>query len=405
MADYRFPVAMLLLAVLVPTPSAAHAANDPLFKPLLDLRVRYENVDQSGIPNNADALTVRVRAGGDLRIAPATRLLVESEAMLGLINDYNSTTNGKLLFPTIADPQNIEINRLQIQNKSIANTTLTAGRQRINLEDQRFVGAVGFRQNEQTFDAVRIETTPIKNIKIDLTYAWNENSIFGVDSAVAHVKGDNVFTNIAYATRFGTLTGFGYWIDQDTPTRVQFSSQTLGVRFAGTYAFNKPANLAYALAYARQTDAFHNPRSFGANYYLCDVALTVAGLGLGGGYEVLGASSGGTFTSFQTPFATLHKFQGWADKFLTTPGNGVRDAYGSAGYTFKNVGRFASIAATAIYHDFSSDRAGQHYGDEIDLRLTAKFKKYLLELKYADYDADFFATDTKKLWVSVDYIF
>ena len=48
-----------------------------------------------------------------------------------------------------------------------------------------------------------------------------------------------------------------------------------------------------------------------------------------------GADKGAPFTSFQTLLATLHKFQGWADKFLTTPPNGIRDLYGSAGYTLK----------------------------------------------------------------------
>ena len=395
----------LLALLLAASAAQAAPAADPLFKPLIDMRLRYENVDQTGFANEANALTMRVRAGGDLRVAPATRILVEAEAVLGLVNDYNSTTNGKLFYPVVADPENIEINRLQISNKSIANTTLTAGRQRINLDDQRFVGAVAFRQSEQTFDAARIETSPVKNLKIDLTYAWKDNTIFGVDSTIAHINGNNVFANVAYATPVGTLTGFGYWVDQDAPTRLQFSSVTYGARFAGKYAFSKTANATYALSYAHQQQAFDNPFTYDADYYLADVGLGFGGFAIGGGYEVLGSSSGKAFTAFQTPLATLHKFQGWADKFLTTPGNGVRDAYASAGYTVTKVGPFASVSALAVYHDFKSDRGGFDYGSEIDLQLLAKFEKYVLTLKYADYNADSFATDTSKLWVSVDYAF
>lgn len=392
-------------ALLLVGATAAHAAAEPDFKPIVDLRLRYEGVDQAGFAKNADALTLRARAGFDLKILPATRFLVEAEGLLGISNNYNSTTNGNTLFPTVADPQTIELNRLQIQNKSIANTTLTGGRQRINLDDQRFVGSVAFRQNEQTFDAVRVETSPVKNLRFDVTYAWSNRTIFGLDSPIAHINGDNVFAQAVYTTPIGTLTGFGYWVDQDAPTRLQFSSATYGARFSGRHAFSKANSLAYILSYAHQQDAFGNPRDYSANYYLADAALALGGIGIGGGYEVLGASNGAAFTSFQTPLATLHKFQGWADKFLTTPANGIRDGYGSAGYTMKNVGPFSVVSAVAVYHDFRSDRAGQHYGSEVDLRLNARFKKYLFEVKYADYNAERFAVDTRKLWLSVDYVF
>ena len=53
--------------------------------------------------------------------------------------------------------------------------------------------------------------------------------------------------------------------------------------------------------------------------------MEAKGWRIGGGYEVLGADDGAALTSFQTPLATLHKFQGWADKFLTTPPNGIRE--------------------------------------------------------------------------------
>jgi hypothetical protein len=35
--------------------------------------------------------------------------------------------------------------------------TVTLGRQRVNLDDQRFIGAAAWRQHEQTFDAARAE--------------------------------------------------------------------------------------------------------------------------------------------------------------------------------------------------------------------------------------------------------
>ena len=123
-------------------------------------------------------------------------------------------------------------------------------------------------------------------------------------------------------------------------------------------------------------------------------------------FKRLGADSGATLTSFQTPLATLHKFQGWADKFLTTPPDGIRDLYGSVGYTFTKVGPFDSIGATVVYHDFDSDRLVRDYGHEWDAQIVAKFrKKFTFILKYADYHAETFATDTKKFWASIEYAY
>jgi len=119
---------------------------------------------------------------------------------------------------------------------------------------------------------------------------------------------------------------------------------------------------------------------------------------------VLGADKGVALTSFQTPLATLFKFQGWADKFLTTPANGVRDLYGSVGYGVKQIGPAKGVTLQAVYHRFESDRLKQHQGNELDLLASAKFGKTLVSVRYADYDADKLATDAHKLWLQLDWI-
>ena len=124
---------------------------------------------------------------------------------------------------------------------------------------------------------------------------------------------------------------------------------------------------------------------------------------LNGGYEVLGADNGRPFTSFQTPLGTNFKFQGWADKFLTTPANGVRDLYVGGGYGWKKWGRLSAITLTASWHRFDSDRLDQHYGNEVDLLATAKVKKTALSVRYAHYDARALATDTNKVWLQADW--
>ena len=121
---------------------------------------------------------------------------------------------------------------------------------------------------------------------------------------------------------------------------------------------------------------------------------------MGLGYEVLG--SDGT-VGFATPLATLHAFQGWADKFLATPAAGIEDSYVRLNFPFGKRGRFTSIAAVAVFHDYDADFGSAHFGEELNLQFVARTERMTLTAKYADYRADELFTDTEKMWLSVDY--
>jgi hypothetical protein len=394
--------------------SASPALADPIkIKPLIDARLRFESVDQKPLARDASAVIARVRAGFEAK-TKAFALLIEGEGTLAISEKYNSGVNGKAAFPIVADPETIELNRAQVQILAIPKTIVTIGRQRINLDDQRFVGSVGFRANEQTFDAARIEYSGIKNVKADITYSWSQRTIWGVDGGNRFglarqqaVSGDNIFANLSYKHKLGTLTGFAYLVDQDEAVISGFrmSSKTIGARFAGTAPLSKSTKLSYLASYARQSDYHRNPNNYSADYIAAELGVEAKGFKLAGGYELLGADGGVALTSFQTPYATLHKFNGWADKFLVTPPNGLQDIYGTIGYTKAKVAGFDSIALSANYHDYKSDRLGLHYGSEFGAQIAAKIKKYTFTLKYADYNAKAFATDTRKFWASVDWVF
>lgn len=381
-------------------------AQDIKLKPLIDARLRYETVDQAGLPKDAEATTIRVRSGVQASSGPLSAI-VQMQGTLALTGDYYDGLHGTATRPLIADPQNIALYRAQLQyrTKSVA---LTVGRQSIALDDERFVGAVPFRQNAQTFDAARFEWTGVKGLKADLTYAWRVNTIWGIDGTGARprsIGGDNVLGNLSYASPIGTVTGFAYLVDQDE-TAVQgfrLSSQTYGARLAGARPLGKGIKLSYQLSYATQSDYHRNPNRYRADYYLVDAGLDLHALKFGGGYEVLGADKGVALAAFETPIATGFKFQGWADKFLTTPPDGVRDLYGNVGYGWKQAGPFKALTLQAVYHRFASDRNTRLYGDEIDLLASAKLGKTSLSARYADYQADGFATDTRKFWLQLDW--
>lgn len=386
--------------------AAPVCAQEVTLKPLAEARLRYEQVEQRDVASDSEAVTLRMRAGVEAK-AGGWSLIAVAQGTMAVADGYYDGLHGAPTRPLIADPENVALYRAQVQYRS-GGFNLTAGRQPIMLDDERFVGNAGFRQNAQTFDAVRAEVTPLPGVKADVTYAWSVNTIWGVEGAGARqqaVGGDNLFANLGYASAIGTLSGFAYLVDQDEAAVQGFrlSSQTYGVRLAGSRPIAPQVKLAYQASYARQAEYGRNPNDYRADYYLLDAGLDVAGAKIGAGWEVLGADRGAALTSFQTPLGSVFKFQGWADKFTTTPPDGLRDLYGSVGYGWKAAGPFKALTLQAAYHRFESDRLVRRYGEELDLLASAKLGKTALSVRYADYDAQGFGSDTRKLWLQLDW--
>lgn len=385
----------------------AHA-DDVAIKPTVDARLRYEHVEQDGLPvEDSDAVTMRLR-GGVVASSGPWNVLVEGQTTLAIVGDYYDGLHGAAMRPLIGDPENVALYRAQLQYKT-KTLTVTAGRQRISLDDDRFVDAALFRDNAVTYDAVRTEWTGVKGLRADVTYAWDVRTVWGTDGTGARptaIGGDNVFAELGYGTPIGTLTGYSYLVDQDEAAVQGFrlSSQTYGLRLKGVRPIGK-AKLGYELSYARQSDYRNNPNHYSADFYLVDTTLDLAPLKLGVGYEVDGADKGVALTSFQFPVGSGFRYRGWAGKFNPTPPDGVRDLYGSAGWGVKKLGPLADFSVQATYHRFDSDRLVRHYGDEIDLLAGGKLGRYALSVRYADYRADTFATDTRKVWLQADASF
>ena len=373
--------------------------------PLIDARLRWENVRQDGISRDADAVTVRIRSGVQAQSGPFSAL-VETEATLAIVERYDSGANGRTVYPLVLDPQNIELNRAQLRYAR-PHLAATVGRQLVELADQRFVGSANWRQNQQTFDATRVQLGDPKRLFADVTYARSVRTVNGIDGAGARpqaIGGDNVFALAGVATPAGTVTGFAYLVDQDAAAVQGFrlESQTYGVRLTGARRVDGLA-LGYAASWARQSDWHRNPNRYAATYWLVEATAGAGALALTAGHEVLGADDGRPLTSVQTPLASLFKFQGWAGKFGVTPANGLRDLYGGATLAWKRIGPLAGPALSATFHRFRSDRLDQHYGTEWDLLASFKRRRATISARYARYRADAFATDTDKAWLQIDW--
>ena len=367
--------------------------------PVVAARLRYETVDQDGIAESADALTLRIRAGAEVKLSGFS-ILAEGEGTAALVDGYNDTLpgNGIELFPVVADPENLELNRLQISYMKDG-TGVTLGRQRIVLDNARFVGNSGWRQNEQTFDAVRGQAK-IGPVSLDATYAISQRTIFGADSPNAHFDGDLVLLNAGVDVPVVDAKAFAYLVDYDT--RIAFSSQTYGVLATAGIDIPAVGKLDALASYARQSDYGANPVAYDADYWNAQLGLALFGFTLTGGYEELGSDGG--VAAFQTPLATLHAFNGWADLFGTTPAGGLRDYYATVGRSF-GVPFLPGLKADLTYHKFESDFGGLDYGSEWDASLGFKLGPVGLLAKYANYQAEAFAADTEKFWLQAEVNF
>ena len=373
-------------------------------KPILDARLRYEAVDQGAL--EANTVTLRLRAGAEAKLGDFS-LLAEGEGTAAPVNDYNAfpfpiaDNQRRPQHAVVSDPENIELNRLQLQYKA-KDVGVTVGRQRVNLDDQRWVGSVGWRQNEQTFDAIRGEAK-LGPVAVDLTYAIRQRTIFGEDAGPrTAIDGDFIFAGAG--SKLGLLQGklFAYLVDYDESFALPNSSQTYGGFLVAAVPIGKSATLTLRGSYARQSDYGDNPFDYAADYWAFEVGTKLAGFNVTGGWEQLGSDNG---RAVQTPLATLHKFNGWADLFLTTPPSGLEDAYLSVGKTFDGVKLLPGLSANLAFHQFDSANGNIEYGIEWDASAGFKIGKLGLLLKYADYDAKYFGVDTRKLWLQAEWTF
>jgi len=410
-------MAVLLLSavpVLADDSSGSLAAALGQTKPLVDIRLRYEDVEQTGIIDNAHAETLRARLGAETGKFLDTSLLAEGEAMIRLDRDYrpDNAVATYTRFPVVADPENYVLNRLSITNTSLPQTSLTIGRQRINLDDQRFVGSSNWRQNEVTLDAVRVVNKSVTNLTVDLTFLNKVHRVYGIDSPQGTYKGDSYLGNIAYQLPIGKLTAFAYLLDFDPKSGLtgaldprRGSTSTYGGRFVGSWPVGV-AKIGYVASYAWQKSRDDNPLKFSNDYYFGELNFTVEGVKLAGGEEIM---QGNGTVGFATPLATLHLFEGWADKFLTTPANGIKDPYGSLSWTGSHLLGLDSLAATFVYRSFEAERIKVGYGSEWDVAVTGKWHHYAALVQYASYMAGgdtpvAIARDTSKFWAQLEYV-
>jgi len=388
-----------------------------------EVRPRYEMVDTNNDVNNANAVTNRFVLGVGADIAGTDWLSAYGEMTdVHAVNpnNYVSTDNGTASgnVNKVVDPEQTRLTQAYVDIK-LGKTLIRAGRQMINLDNQRFIGAVGWRQMPQTYDGFLLANNSIEGLNLAASYVTGVNTIKAGDSDSFAAKVAVLHASYKVADAL-TVTAYDYMLSVEGA-----GFDTYGLALTGKPKLGNNLTLNYRAEYATQTDAtleYKNTVPSGshddeadASYYNLELGINMSGFLAGVNYEVMsgeGNSAAGGDTTFQTPLATGHAFNGWADIFLDNGGDGgLEDMNVMVGYKSKDFGLLK-----VIYHDFSAEASvtgeNDDYGTEVDAvykRAVPGVKGLTGMLKYADFSAEggtsAYQTDVQKVWFMLDYKF
>lgn len=372
-----------------------------------DNRYRFEYVDQANLPKNAKASTFKNKTGIESGFFHGFRAGVEGEFVFDVGPEgFNNTINGKTQYPVVADVESQEVDQAYLESYNIPGVALLGGRYLENLDNERFVGSVAWRQNDQTFDGAKATITALPDVTFLYAYIGNVNRIFSDQSPVGNVA-SNVHLMHAESKdyAFGKLTAYTYLMnlfDLDP-----FSNATYGGFLKGKQKLNDRYTYHYRMEYAHQTSYGDAPINYDADYVRVEQGLGRGGFTGTAIYELLGSDNG--IAAFQTPLATGHIFNGFADVFLVIPPTGLQDFYGEAKYkvSAKSGGPFSYFDGLLLigqYHEFRSAVQNLDYGSEFDFYAYLPLKSgFYGQFKYANYQADQFFTDVEKVIVGVGW--
>jgi hypothetical protein len=354
----------------------------------IDLRLRYEAVDQDNALKDAKGLILRTTANFKTIKKQGFYGFVEVENSYALIDDYNNTNGEGIGYSVIADPESTEVDQAYVGYK-MNGVSLKLGRQVLTFDNHRFVGHVGWRNDKQTFDAFSASYTTSNKIKLSYAFINRRNRIFADEK---DLESHDHLINASVPLPAGKLSAYAYALEVDNNTAN--SLDTFGIRYAG-----KSDQFVYATELATQSNEL-NGVSHNTNYMLFEGGIKLDAVTIKAGYESLGSDDG--VKSFATPLATLHKFNGWADQFLATPNEGLDDAY------VKVTGKMGKGKWLVAYHSYSANKPSEtidDLGSEVNLQYVTKIAKFPIGVRYANYSAGDVKVDTNKLWLWTGYKF
>jgi Alginate export len=364
----------------------------------LELRPRFNRIDESNYPLRTQVGTVRAVAGW--RSAPLHdwRLTVEA-----IHTDHfgadSFNDNGALFatspYPLLPDPRYTGVNQAHVEYTGVDGLRLRVGRQVVRIDNQRWVSDNDFRQIPQLFDGVSAAYTGIASTELSASEYWRVRNTSGVASSLRLSilrAAWNPFPGHA-------LSAYGYFHDQAqngaTTGFDDNSYRVIGVKAEGSAALTASLDLPYTAEYAQQRPYSGGDSRIDANYWRAGAGLATSGWTLRYDYEVKGSNAG--VYGLQMPLTDFYAFNGWTLHFFNTPRQGLHDQWLTAR------AEWAKATFYAEEHRFRSDFGGIGLGRELDLSLTYPLMENgVVRLQHARYDPGAGTPDPRirKTWLT-----
>lgn len=377
-------------------------------------QIRYEGVEQANTAKDATAITNRFLIGTKYKSGSfsAYAELINISALDDSYSDGIAGNGNDSDYSLVLDPEQTRITQAKLMYKG-KDFEAVAGRDMYTLDGHRFVGHVFWRQMPQTFDLAGVTYKGVEGLKVKAAYVYGRHQVGYYNNLAGTHNLDGTYN---YATKTNSiLLNANYKVNKNLSLRaynylIAENANTQGTDTIGGAIIGSAGDFGYKLEFAQQGKGSRKTDDQAAvgeindsEYSNIELSYKVAGAKLIVAQETLGGD--GT-TSFYTPWATLHKFNGWADQFLgATPVNGLVDT--TVGVLYKKKG-FGKLLVTQ--HSFDADTGTQDYGSELDILYTNKIasvKGLSYLLKYADFSAETGGgkVDTTKVWASLAYTF
>lgn len=367
MNQFKF---MAVAAVLLTTGPAQ--ASETSFTAKGQIRHRFE-VDNRDF-GRADARTYGLlRSRLDLQFVP-------SENVTALIQVQDSRTMGEET-NTLNDgsADNIDFHQAYVQIRRVFNLPVDAkmGRMELNLGGQRLVGAVDWHNVGRSFDGVVARVSESGSTTMaDLFYFTEKEGLQAGDNGDRRIIG---FHGETVPWTGEVVQPFLIW-QREVPSDM-LNRYTIGFRATGSNSgFKHELEFAYQGGDITRSTKMDVKAWMGAANVSYEIPGASTKTELSAGVDLLSGDDGtepGTTKTFDTLYATNHKFYGFMDYFLNLPadtyGGGLMDVHGGIG-----VKASKKTGLSGMYHLFRAaedvgvggGETSTDFGHEVDVTLN-----------------------------------